>query len=192
MEPEFDKNDPKSILLSEEEQQAVRELNAQRKLKKGTFLVKEGQIPTDSYFVLEGCVRQYYLVDGEERTTEFYTENQSVFSNLNFSQRVPSKYFLECVEDSLITVTTAEQQKKFYEKFPRFQALCRISTEQEFIEYQEKAAKFMISSPEERYLNLLDTRPDLLNRVPQYQLASYLGIKPESLSRIRKRIAGKK
>ena len=192
MELEFDKNNPKSFMLSEEEQQAVKELNAERDLKKGTLILKEGDISTNTYYVLAGCVRKYYLVDGVEKTTEFYTENQSIISNLNLIQQSPSKYFLECIEDSKLTVTTAEQQKDIYKRFPRFEALCRITTEQEFAEYQERAAKYMISSPEERYLNLLDTRPDLFNRVPQYQLASYLGIKPESLSRIRKRISLKK
>lgn len=192
MEKEFDRNDPKSINLSEEEQHAIKESNLQRDYKKGDLLIREGQISSDSFYVLTGCVRQYYLVDGEEKTTEFYTENQSIFSNLSSNNKVPSKYFLECVEDSLITVTSADQQKSFYKRFPRFEALCRVTTEQEFAEYQERTAQFMISSPEERYLNLLNTRPDLFNRVPQYQLASYLGIKPESLSRIRKRIATKK
>ncbi len=192
MNQEFDKNNTKSFVLTEEEQKAIKELNAQRDIKKGTVLLKEGEISNNNFYVISGCVRQYYLVDGVEKTTEFYTENQSIFSTVNLSLQSPSKYFLECVEDSVLTITSAHQQRDIYKRFPRFEALCRVTTEQEFAEYQERAAKFMISSPEERYLNLLDTRPDLFNRVPQYQLASYLGIKPESLSRIRKRIAKKK
>ncbi|MEZ4951136.1 MAG: hypothetical protein R2784_17385 [Saprospiraceae bacterium] len=70
--------------------------------------------------------------------------------------------------------------------------LCRVSVEEEFRKQQEALAAFITSSPEDRYLNLLENRPDLLMRVPQYHLASYLGVKPESLSRIKKRLAAKR
>ncbi len=75
-----------------------------------------------------------------------------------------------------------------FQVFPHFESICRVAVEDELGKNQEKLASYIIKSPEERYLELLETRPDLLDRVPQYQLASYLGIKPESLSRIRKRI----
>lgn len=190
MASEFDKNNPKAPELTPEEMEVVKKLNMEKSAKKGTILLREGDDSTNTFFVLSGCIRQYYLVDGEEKTTEFFTEDQSIFPAGPSS--TISKFYLECVEDTKYTITSASQQKEIYEKFPRFESLCRIATEQEFAEYQEKAAKYMISSPEERYLNLIDTRPDLLNRVPQYQLASYLGVKPESLSRIRKRLSQKK
>ena len=75
-----------------------------------------------------------------------------------------------------------------YRLFPRIESLCRIETEKKLGQFRELMAFYLASSPEERYLNLLNTRPNLLTRVPQYQLASYLGVKPESLSRIRGRI----
>ena len=78
-----------------------------------------------------------------------------------------------------------------YKRFPRFQKMCRIQPEKALHESQEKFALYMASTPQERYLHLMDTRPDLINRVPQYQLASFLGVKPESLSRIRKRLSVK-
>lgn len=177
--------------LSKEEQAAVSALNAERNYEKGDFLLKEGAIPFQSFFIIKGCVRKYYLKDGIEKTTAFFTENESIFSTINTSAPSPSKYYLECLEDTVLTATTFEQEKEMYAKFPRFQELCRINTELQFQEYQEKFAAYISSSAEERYLNLLDTRPDLLNRVPQYQLASYLGVKPESLSRIRKRISSR-
>ncbi len=71
------------------------------------------------------------------------------------------------------------------------ESLCRVSSESNHGRAQEMMASYITKSPEQRYLNLLETRPDLVTRVPQYQLASYLGVKPESLSRIRKRLAMK-
>jgi DNA-binding MarR family transcriptional regulator len=76
-----------------------------------------------------------------------------------------------------------------FEKFPRFQTLCLLLSEELLAKNQATLDEFKTSSPEERYLNLLRTRPDVVQRVPQHQLASYLGITPQSLSRIRKRIS---
>jgi len=86
---------------------------------------------------------------------------------------------------------TQEDENELFRRFPRFERISRIALEEELGNYQEMLANFMMSSPEERYLKLLKNRPDLLDRVPHYQLASYLGVKPESLSRIRKRIMRK-
>jgi len=79
-----------------------------------------------------------------------------------------------------------------FEKFPRFETLCRILSEQLLMKSQSSFDEFKTSSPEQRYLNLLETRPKLVQRVPQHQLASYLGITPQSLSRMRARISNKK
>jgi len=177
--------------LNEEERQFIESFIPVRTFKKGTILLKEGQISDICYFVYKGCVRQYYLVNDEERTTYFYTENQAITSFESYTNRTPSKHYLECIEDCELSVTTRDAEKEMYEKFPRFEALCRLEAEKALGEYQEALAKFITTSPEERYLNLVETRPELLNRVPQHQLASYLGVKPESLSRIRKRIAQK-
>lgn len=182
----------KSIDLSEEEKTAILEMSARKDFPKGTILLREGEFPSKCFYVLKGCVRQYTLKDGEEKTTFFFTEGQAVFSNLNRDTRVASKHFLECVEDCELSVTTQVQEEEMYKRFPRFEAMCRHSTAKQFEEFQDMFATFISSSPEERYLHLLETRPELLQRVPHYQLASYLGVKPESLSRIRKRISQKK
>lgn len=174
--------------LTVEEKQFVSALQAEIHFSKGSIILCEGQITTKSYYVVKGCVRKYHLKDGEEKTTEFFIEDDPISTKPTGVKQVKSTYNLECVEDTVLTMVTSEQEELIYTKFPRFQSVCRISSEQQLIDYQERFAKFIASSPKERYLNLLDTRPELINRVPQYQLASYLGVKPESLSRIRKRL----
>jgi CRP-like cAMP-binding protein len=160
-------------------------------IKKGAMLLKEGQVSSLCYFIFKGCIRQYYLVDGEEKTTHFYTEGQPVTPYEGTFKRTPAKYYLSCVEDTIVSVGTPEDEAKMFQMFPRFEAISRLAVEEELGKSQEILASYIINSPEERYLNLLETRPDLLDRVPQYQLASYLGVTPESLSRIRKRIMGR-
>ena len=155
---------------------------------KGTFLVREGQVAVDSYFVMEGCIRQYSIVDGEEKTTNFFTEGQPVTAYEGTYKRKASKFYLSCLEDTIVTIGSPEDEAAFFQKFPRLEPASRMAVEEELGKSQGMLSSYILSSPEERYLNLLKTRPDLLDRVPQYQLASYLGITPESLSRIRKRI----
>ena len=177
--------------LSEREVQGILDSMNIRQFEKGDVLLREGQISSLCFFILNGCVRQYYLVDGEERTTHFYTEGQPVTPYEGTFKRKPARYYLACVEETILTVGTPEDEKRLFEQFPRFKEITRMAVEEELGKSQESLATLLMLSPEERYLHLLNTRPDLIDRVPQYQLASYLGIKPESLSRIRKRIMEK-
>lgn len=178
--------------LSEEEKEIILSLVVVETHKKGTILLKAGEISTAGFLILKGCVRQYYIVDGEEKTTAFYTEQQTVSYCNNPFAPMPSAYYLSCVEDTFaLTCEGGEIDMEVYKKYPRFETICRMITEIQLSDTQEEFANFIVSSPEERYLNLLNNRPDLINRVPQHQLASFLGMKPESLSRIRKRITSK-
>lgn len=180
------------LQLTDEESRIINDNMPIKTYPKGTVLLREGQIALDSYHVIKGCIRSYYLKDGEERTTAFYTEDQSCASLDSYTNQVPAKHYLECVEDTTVAVLNFHKEKELIQRIPKFETLCRMAMENDFGKNQERLANFMTQTPEERYLHLLDSRPELLQRVPHYQLASYLGIKPESLSRIRKRIAGKK
>lgn len=181
----------KYISLSEDEKDAIVSLDIFRTTKKGMVLLKEGQRSNEGYFVLHGCIRTYYIIDGEEKTTAFYTEMEGVTPNCILSKE-PSEYFISCVEDSVITVSDPDMEAEIFEKFPKFETLCRVLSEQLLAKSQRSFDEFKTSSPEQRYLNLLQNRPELLQRVSQHQLASYLGITPQSLSRLRTRIIEKK
>ena len=180
----------KYMTLSELEKKAIIDLNIFRTYKKGTVLLKEGQLSNEGYFVINGCIRCYYIIDGEEKTTAFYTEMESLSPICSINKQ-PSEYYVSCLEDSILTVGNSNMDIYIYEKFPRFEKLCRVLSEELIAKNQASFDDFKTSSPEQRYLNLLEKRPDLLQRVPQHQLASYLGIKPQSLSRIRNRLVVK-
>ena len=181
----------KYITLTEEEKNAIFSLNPFRSVKKGTILLKEGQKTHEEYFVLKGCLKKYYIIDGEEKTTAFYTEMEGVTPHCIIS-KTPSEYYISCVEDTILTVTNPDMGVDLNSKFPKFEIMCRILSEELLAKQQINFDEFKTSSPEKRYLNLIQKRPDLIQRVPQHQLASYLGIKPQSLSRLRARILEKK
>ena len=181
----------KYIPLTKDEKNAILSLDLFRSVKKGTTLLKEGQQSQDSYFVLKGCIRVYYIIDGEEKTTAFYTE-MDAFTPHCVINNAPSEYFISCVEDSILTVSNSDMEVEVNSKFPKFEIMCRILSEELLAKQQIDFDEFKTSSPEQRYLNLMQKRPDLIQRVPQHQLASFLGIKPQSLSRLRARILEKK
>ena len=181
----------KYISLTEDEKNAILSLDLFRSVKKGTTLLKEGQKSKDSYFVLKGCIRTYYVLDGEEKTTAFYTEME-VLTPPCVINKAPSEYFISCVEDNILSVSNADIEVEINSKFPKFEIMCRMLSEELLAKQRIDFDEFKTSSPEQRYLNLLQKRPDLIQRVPQHQLASYLGIKPQSLSRLRARILEKK
>ncbi|RYM33772.1 Crp/Fnr family transcriptional regulator [Brumimicrobium glaciale] len=177
------------IDLSDEEKQGILDAFPIKTYSKGTVLLKENQIAKDAYLVIKGCIREYSIDDGEEKTKNFYTEFQSAVNFESMANNKPSKYYFTCAEETTIGILNAEKENDLYKKFPRFGEVCRVEMEKMLGSNQEEMSIFINSTPKERYLNLLKNRPDLIQRVPQYQLASYLGIKPETLSRIRKRVS---
>lgn len=155
--------------------------------KKGTILLKEGQMPTKCYMVLEGCLREYQIVGEEEKSTAFYTEGEKCTSYVNNGRNVASNHYWECVEDCILTISHQEFEDKLRALLPRLDAIITHIAKEKLNQAKEEWSHFIASSPEKRYLNLLEHRASLLNRVPHHQIASYLGMKPQSLSRIRKR-----
>jgi CRP-like cAMP-binding protein len=181
----------KYISLTEEEKNVLLSLDIFRSIKKGTILLKEGQKSKESYFVLKGCLRTYYVLDGEERTTAFYTEMDALTPPCVIN-KTPSEYYVSCSEDSILLISNSDMEEEVNSKFPKFDTMCRMLSEELLAKERIDFDEFKTSSPEQRYLNLIQKRPDLIQRVPQHQLASYLGIKPQSLSRLRARIVEKK
>ena len=181
----------KYVSLTEEEKNAIVSLDIFRSVKKGTILLKAGQKTKESYFVLKGCIRSYYVVDSEEKTTAFYTEMEALTPPCVIS-KTPSEYYISCIEDTILLVSNSDMEAEINSKFPKFEMMCRKLSEELLAKQRIDFDAFKTSSPEQRYLNLLEKRPDLIQRVPQHQIASYLGIKPQSLSRLRARILEKK
>lgn len=181
----------KYITLTEQEEKDFIQINTFKSYKKGAIILKEGRFSDKSYFILKGCLRSYYLLEGEEKTTEFYTEMEGVNPQCAVDKKA-SKYYIACVEDCILAVGSPEMEAIMFEKFPKFEILFRKLSAELIVQHQISVDDYKTSSPEQRYLKLQESRPDLIQRIPQHQLASFLGIKPQSLSRIKARILKKK
>lgn len=177
-------------LLNKEEIEILVQKTIVDEFKKGTLLLKEGQIPTRCYMVVQGCVREYLIKEGEEKSTAFFMEGDTFTPHS--ADGKPSKHYWECVEDCILTISNKSYEEEIRAALPKLDAVFQEIAIEKINKAKEEWSQFITSSPEERYLNLLETKPLLLNRIPQHQIASYLGIKPQSLSRIRKRLVNKK
>jgi CRP-like cAMP-binding protein len=173
--------------FSEEECELIINLNSFRYFKKGTSLLKNGQFSETSFFVIKGCLVSYIKIEEDEKVTDFYAEGDLFSSSCSLTNK-PSTSYLVCLEDTLVSIGNPENEKIILDNFPRFEKLCRIETEKSLLEQKLAFDQFKFASPEERYIHFANTKPSLLQRVSQYQIASYLGLTPQSLSRIRKRL----
>ncbi len=176
------------ITISEDLADVLSQSSLVQKFPKGTVLLREGDRVQEGYFILKGCIRSYVLKEGEDKTINFFIEEESVVP-IGYGKDALSDQFLECLEDTIAVVGRADQEESMLAKYPELKQVCLSMSEIMAEKLQESLARYKTSSPEERYRDFVEKRPDLLQRIPQYQIASFLGVKPESLSRIRKRIS---
>jgi CRP-like cAMP-binding protein len=159
-----------------------------KKFHTGDHLVNEGEICLYIGFVNKGCFRTYYLKDGKEINTHFAFEYEFVTDYGSFLQRKPSRYFIEAIENSEIVAFNLSALEDAYSKSKNWERFGRIIAEQSYLESMRRVENFLFMDGKERYLDLVKNQPHILDRIPLYHIASYLGLERESLSRLRKQI----
>ncbi len=162
-----------------------------REVRKGEFLFQKGDICEFVGFTLKGCLRTFVIKDGKEYTIFFHPEHQTFGDYESFQKHKPSCFSCQAIENSSILIFD-RQAMRFFEEAPGGQKFLRLVAEDLAFMLRDKLLSLFMDTPEERYLNLLTTEPQLLQRIPQYYLASYLGIEPESLSRLKRRVHQRK
>jgi CRP-like cAMP-binding protein len=177
--------------FSENEQEIVMQYFENKIYRKKTILLKEGKVSNEVFYITKGCMRLFCEKDGEELSTYFFTENMFAGSYDSFISRKPSKVSIETLEDCEVFTLSHKSLDELYVVFPKMNEFVRKSIEERFVVLHDLFISYILNSPEERYLTLHKDRPDLLNRIPQHQIASFLGITPVSLSRIKNRITKK-
>lgn len=176
------------VSLTDAEKEILESAFIYREIPRKFKLVSLGEVATELYFINKGLIRLYYTKDIEEITGFIFKEQLFASSLDSFLRKTPSIQTLESLEDCELLVTTYDKLEELYQTVPKMNILTRKVAEQRFINGQQILSSFILDSPEERYIKFENQHKDLLQRVPLNIIASYLGITPVSLSRIRKRM----
>jgi len=177
------------ITLSPTEIDIVTSLFKERTYKKGEFFLEQGRICKQVGFVAKGLMRYYINHDGEEKIYDFSQENEYVCNYESFLPQKPSSKIIQALEDSVVFVISYNDLQSLYANVREGERFGRIAIEFVFLQLLQDLSSFYTETPEVRYERFLKNHADLQQRISQYHVASYVGVKPQSLSRIRKRIS---
>ena len=161
-----------------------------KRLSAGQFLQRAGDVTTHAAFVASGCLRNY-VIDGKgkEHIVQFAPETWWLADSNSLNTRSPSQYFIEAIEDSALLLIDAPSHQRLVEGVAAYGAAFRSGLQRHSAAKDQRIVSSLSATAEERYLQFLETYPSIVRRVPQTMLASYLGITPETLSRIRKNLS---
>ena len=180
----------KSFRLNEKEKELVREKFHSRLYRKRQFVLQEGDVCTQFNFVVRGCLRTYKVDDkGSTHILQFAPENYWINDLGSFHGVKPSTLNIDALEDTVVLQISHGNLISLYKEAPLFDRIFRVLIENGFIRLQERLLQNISSTADERYQSFMEAYPHLVNRLSQVQIAAYLGIAPESLSRLRNRIA---
>jgi CRP-like cAMP-binding protein len=175
--------------ISEPEMELLFPILQSGTLKKHEYLLKEGDVCRNVYFITDGFFRMFYIDhEGNEINYRFTGKNNFVVDFQSFLLQKPSHFHWQAMQDAEIIALPYAGIHKLYASSPAWNNFGRLIAEKVYLQLNERVEMLLFMTPEERYKHLLDTQPDLFNQVSQFHLSSYLGVKPESLSRLRKRL----
>lgn len=173
------------IALSTSELAFFHDLLTWKKFKKKEFILREGAVCHFEAFIIKGCVKSYFTSeDGDETIINFATENWWIGDLASFTSQKVSYLNFEALEDTEVFVIERQQKELLFQKIPAFERMFRLLVQRALVELQQRYFYATSKTAKERYLWFMEKYPTLINRLPQYQIARYLGITPEFLSKI--------
>lgn len=176
-------------LNAEEKRLFVKQLK-EVKLPKKAYLIEPGSYIDHEYYVVKGCLKAYYLDDdGNKHILQFAIEDWWIGDFDAFYNEVPSKLFIEAIEDCTLLSLQRKDLEFLFEEVPKFERFFRLIVTRAFIAHRKRILSSLEKSGKNRYLDFCTSYPSIEQRVANYHIANYLGLKPQSLSRIRKEIA---
>ena len=175
--------------LPEEVVESIVALVEENQLKKGEYFIREGAVMDRLAVITKGCMRYFYLKDGEEITGEFWQEGELAGSYESSILEKPSSLYIEAIEDTSILVLSYKSLKALAETYPVINKTIILLLERFIVESQLRIASYITETPEQRYLRLREEMPGIEDRVHQKYIASFVGVTPVTLSRIRARLA---
>lgn len=178
------------IEITDKEEEICRSLFIPKKLRKRQYLLQQGDVSKYTAFVEKGLLRSYAIDDkGSELIMQFAPEGWWIGDMYSSITGEPAEHSIDAIEDSELLLITNQAREELLKQAPVFERFFRLLLQNSFIAMQRRLRGNIIQTAEEKYKNFIRLYPNIAQRVPQHNIASYLGITPESLSRIRKQIA---
>jgi len=172
--------------LDDQEKEALISKLLERKIKRRQYILQENDICRHFTFVVHGCFKMYAIdKNGYEHNLQFAAENDWIADISSLHKEHPSQLYIEAIEPSVVLQIEKNNLWDLYNRYPKFDRNFRVIIENKFIELQNRVLQNISSTAPERYKTFLEQYPNLSNRLPNTQIASYLGITPEFLSKVR-------
>jgi CRP-like cAMP-binding protein len=183
----------KILTLKDNEREEFRTRVRERKIRRKQFILQMDDVCMHYTYIVTGCFRMFNVDSkGSEHNIQFAAENDWISDIGSFYSEKPSKLYIEAIEPSLVLQIEKKDLLFLYTNFSRINRNFRVIIENKFVELQNRVLQNISSTAEERYTTFLEQYPDLSNRLPSTQIASYLGVTPEFLSKVRKGLSTKK
>jgi len=179
------------VPLSDKDREIIHNLFHKKTFKKGSHLLDAGSVCRYVIFIESGLVRYYINIDGVEQTNYFNKEGEFVCNYLSFLPQIPSDVNIQALEDTTVYVISFKDIQQFYKDVEHGERFGRLAIEQVFVNIISQVKSLYTDTPDMRYQKFISGYQNIAQRIPQYYIASYVGIKPQSLSRIRKRLASR-
>jgi CRP/FNR family transcriptional regulator len=189
MHQNFIKHLQKYIHLNAHEIQVLKSAVPIMEVKKKDFLLREGELGKANYFVEKGLLRLFFINEkGSEQITQFALENWWMADHMSLMLQQPSHFYIQAVENTTVIAITHRQQEELFQQIPQLERYFRIMMQRAYAATQMRFKYFYDYSKEESYRTFVGLFPEFVQRIPQYMLASYLGLTPEYLSELRKKV----
>lgn len=188
----FFKEFNQKVVLTPEDEALIKQYLSPKKLRKKQYLLQEGDVCKFIAFVEKGALRQYTIDEsGNERIIQFALEGWTISDLYSFLTKESATYHIDALEDCELVLISKSAHEELLQKVPKYETYTRLQITGAYIAMQRRLTSIISTSPEERYAGFMALYPNIAQRVPQHMIASYMGLQPETLSRIRRRISSK-
>ncbi len=178
--------------FTSEEEDIIKSYLTLKKLRRKQYLLQEGDVCKSIAFVSKGALRSYSVDEkGEEHIIQFALEGWTISDLYSFMTGEPATYNIEAIEDSELILISKSAQEEILKKVPRYETFVRLQITGAYLAMQKRLTSIISLTLEDRYISFINLYPNIVQRVPQRMIASYMGLKPETLSRLRRKIAEK-